>query len=113
LVCQCRQSGPRECKYVQLGKGGKVENEEKASRKLPQGALHTPNEFFDRSTTLHDLPPLPQVFENKLEQNSPFFREGYVGNLFIEGDEAQWKHINKGGGEFYPPPIKVSVQYIG
>ncbi|KAK3827763.1 MAG: coth protein-domain-containing protein [Benniella sp.] len=108
-----RVEGPLEYKYVQLGKGGKVENEEKASRKLPQGALHTPNEFFDRSTTLYDLPPLPQVFENKLEQNSPFFRGGYIGNLFIEGDEAQWKHINKGGEEFYPPPIKVSVQYIG
>ncbi|KAF9349294.1 hypothetical protein BGX34_001877 [Mortierella sp. NVP85] len=90
----------------------RVAKSKKASRKLPQGALHTPNEFFDRSTTLHDLPPLPQVFENKLEQNSPFFREGYIGNLFIEGDEAQWRHINKSGGEFYPPPIKVSIKDV-
>ncbi|KAG0245610.1 coth protein-domain-containing protein [Mortierella sp. GBAus27b] len=104
--------GPLEYKYVQLGKG-KVEREEKANRKLPQGAAHTPNEFFERSNTIHQLPPLPQVFENKLEQNSPFFRQGYIGNLFVEGDAAKWKNLNKGGEDFYPEPFKVNVQYIG
>ncbi|ORY89578.1 coth protein-domain-containing protein, partial [Lobosporangium transversale] len=100
-------------RYVHLSKDGKVKKQEKAARKLPDGALHTPNEFFDRKASIYNLPPLPQVFENKLEQNSPFFRQGYIGNLFVEGDPAQWKHLNKGGAEFYPEPIKVNVQYIG
>lgn len=105
--------GPVDYKYVQLGKGDKVEKTEKASRKLPKDARHTPNEFFDRSASIYSLPPLPQVFKNKLVQNSPFFREGYIGNLFVQGNEEQWKYINKGGGDFYPEPIKVNVQYIG
>ncbi|KAF9358587.1 hypothetical protein BGX26_001351 [Mortierella sp. AD094] len=101
-------NGPLEYKYVHIKQGDKVE--EKDTRKLPNGAAFTPNEFFGRTTTLCDLPPLPQVFENKLEQNSPFFRQGYIGNIFVEGDPAQWKVINKGGD---PKPIKVAVRYIG
>ncbi|KAF8928061.1 coth protein-domain-containing protein [Dissophora ornata] len=104
--------GPLEYKYVQL-KGGKVEKQEKEVRKLPEGAVHTPNEFFERTTTLNQLPPLPQVFENKFEQNSPFFREGYIANMFVEGDAAQIKYLNKGGESFHPEPIQVKVQYIG
>lgn len=106
-------NAPLTYKYVHLEKNGKVNKQEKVERKLPQGAIHTPNEFFDRSHSLHNLPPLPQVFENKLEQNSPFFREGFIGNMFVEGDPAKIKFLNKGGAEFHPEPIKVSVQYIG
>ncbi|KAG0077991.1 hypothetical protein BGZ90_006161 [Linnemannia elongata] len=104
---------PLSYKYVQLEKNGKVGKQEKEERKLPQGAVHTPNEFFDRSHTLHNLPPLPQVYDNKLEQNSPFFREGFIGNIFVEGDPAKIKYLNKGGSDFHPDPIKVEVQYIG
>lgn len=104
---------PLSYKYVQLEKSGKVGKQEKEERKLPQGAVHTPNEFFDRSHTLHNLPPLPQVYDNKLEQNSPFFREGFIGNIFVEGDPAKIKYLNKGGSDFHPDPIKVQVQYIG
>ncbi|KAF9115936.1 hypothetical protein BGW39_002883, partial [Mortierella sp. 14UC] len=106
-------NAPLTYKYVQLEKSGKVGKQEKAERKLPEGAVHTPNEFFDRSHTLHNLPPLPQVYENKLEQNSPFFREGYIGNIFVEGDPAKIKYLNKGGEDFRPDPIKANVQYIG
>ncbi|KAG0209640.1 hypothetical protein BGX28_010156 [Mortierella sp. GBA30] len=105
--------GPLVYKYVQLNKGGKVEKQEKIARKLPAYAVYTPNEFFDRSNTIHDLPRLPQVYENNLEQNSPFFREGYIGNVFVEGHPDQIKYINTGGGDFHPHPIKVKVQYIG
>src|SRR5690554_2694363 len=106
-------NGPLEYKYVQLAKGGKVGKQETTARKLPAGALHTPNEFFDRSQSVYDLPPLPQVYKNELQQNSPFFREGYIGNIFIEGNVVGIKHINKGGEDFYPDPIHVNVQYIG
>ncbi|KAK3847732.1 MAG: coth protein-domain-containing protein [Linnemannia gamsii] len=106
-------NAPLTYKYVQLEKNGKIGKQEEAERKLPEGAVHTPNEFFDRSHTLHDLPPLPQVYDNKLEQNSPFFREGYIGNIFVEGDPAKIKYLNKGGADFHPNPIKVKVQYIG
>ncbi|KAF9179922.1 hypothetical protein BGZ51_006555 [Haplosporangium sp. Z 767] len=105
--------GPLEYKYVQLVKGGEVGKQEKTTRKLPEGALHTPNEFFDRSQSVYDLPPLPQVYENELQQSSPFFREGYIGNIFVEGNAAKIKHINKGGEDFYPDPVHVNVQYIG
>ncbi|KAF9107047.1 hypothetical protein BGX29_007553 [Mortierella sp. GBA35] len=104
---------PLTYKYVQLEKSGKVGKQEEAERKVPEGAIHTPNEFFNRSHSLHNLPPLPQVYENKLKQNSPFFREGYIGNIFVEGDPAQIKYLNKGGESFHPDPIKVKVQYIG
>ncbi|KAF9151368.1 hypothetical protein BG015_006756 [Linnemannia schmuckeri] len=104
---------PLTYKYVQLEESGKVGKQEKEERELPRGAAHTPNEFFDRSHTLYNLPPLPQVYENKLEQNSPFFREGFIGNIFVEGDPAKIKHLNKGGADFHPDPIKVKVQYIG
>ncbi|KAG0281505.1 hypothetical protein BGZ95_002747 [Linnemannia exigua] len=106
-------NAPLTYKYVQLEKNGKVSKQEKADRNLPAGAVHTPNEFFDRSHTLHNLPPLPQVYDNKLEQNSPFFREGYIGNMFVEGDPAKIKYLNKGGADFHPNPIKVNIQYIG
>ncbi|KAG0375863.1 hypothetical protein BGX24_008567 [Mortierella sp. AD032] len=106
-------NAPLTYKYVQLEENGNIGKQEKAERKLPEGAIHTPNEFFDRSRTLHDLPPLPQVYDNKLEQNSPFFREGYIGNIFVEGDPAKIKYLNKGGADFHPNPIKVKVQYIG
>ncbi|KAF9111666.1 hypothetical protein BGX27_004607 [Mortierella sp. AM989] len=104
-------NGPLDYKYVHIKKGNKIE--EKDARKLPGGAAFTPNDFFDRSTTLYSLPPLPQVFENKLEQNSPFFREGYIGNIFLEGDEAKWKYMNKGGADADPNPFNVTVRYIG
>ncbi|KAF9323444.1 hypothetical protein BG006_001439 [Podila minutissima] len=81
-------NGPLEYKYVQLSAAGKTTDEEEAKRKLPAGAIHTPNEFFGRSQSIHTLPPLPQLYENKLEQNSPFFREGYVASIFVEGDAA-------------------------
>ncbi|KAI1321193.1 hypothetical protein EDD11_007759 [Mortierella claussenii] len=106
-------NGPLEYRYVQLGEGGNVEQKDRAVRKLPEGAAFTPNEFFDRTTTLAHLPPLPQVYENKLQQNSPFFREGFIANLFVEGDPEELKYVNTGGSSFYPDPIKVSVQYIG
>ncbi|KAF9086602.1 hypothetical protein BGX23_008688 [Mortierella sp. AD031] len=104
---------PLTYKYVQLEKSGRVGKQEGAERKIPEGAIHTSNELYDRSHSLHNLPPLPQVYENKLEQNSPFFREGYIGNIFVEGDPAQIKYLNKGGESFHPDPIKVKVQYIG
>ncbi|KAF8945483.1 hypothetical protein BGZ47_002547 [Haplosporangium gracile] len=105
--------GPLNYKYVQLEESGKVGKKEKEERKLPEGAIRTPNEFFDRLHTLHNLPPLPQVYDNKLEQNSPFFREGFIGNIFVEGDPAKIKYLNKGGEGFHPDPIKVDFQYIG
>ncbi|KAI7818706.1 coth protein-domain-containing protein [Gamsiella multidivaricata] len=106
-------NGPLEYQYVHLNKDGKVANQEKGARKLPAGAAHTPNEFFDRTTTLSSLPPLPQVYENKLQQNSPFFREGYIGTFFVEADQAQLNYLNKGGESFHPKPIKANIQYIG
>jgi hypothetical protein len=106
-------NAPLQYQYVRLGKGGKV-NKESKPRKLPVGAVHTPNDFFDRPDTIHNLPALPQVFENKLQQNSPFFREGYIGNLFLEGDPKAWKYIHSGGDKWWEPkPIKVKVHYIG
>lgn len=105
-------SAPLEYQYVRLSKG-KVIKEVKP-RKLPDGAVKTPNEFFDRPDTLHKLPQLPQVFENKLEQNSPFFREGYIGNLFIEGDAKAWSYIHSGGDKWWAPKaMNVQVQYVG
>ncbi|KAG0030603.1 hypothetical protein BGZ82_007368 [Podila clonocystis] len=104
---------PLEYQYVHVNKRGEVYKESKP-RKLPVGAVQTPNEFFDRPDTLHKLPPLPQVFENKLEQNSPFFREGYIGNLFVEGDPKAWSFINSGGDKWWDPkPINVKVHYVG
>ncbi|KAG9320336.1 hypothetical protein KVV02_004247 [Mortierella alpina] len=104
-------NGPLEYEYVHMKKAGQAK--EKAPRKLPAGAIHTPNEFFDRPHSIADLPPLPQVYESKMQQNSPFFREGYIGTLFIEGDEAAWKKINVGGVDNDPPAIKIKFQYIG
>ncbi|KAF9946941.1 hypothetical protein BGZ70_002946 [Mortierella alpina] len=106
-------NAPLSYKYVHMKKDGKVEGQEKGERKLPAGAAHTPNEYYNRIHTMHELPPLPQVYENPLVQNSPFFRPGYIGNLFIEGDAAMIKHIHTGGGDFHPKPIHVKVQYIG
>ena len=104
---------PLDYQYVRLDKGGKIDKESKP-RKLPAGAVRTPNDFFDRPYTLHNLPALPQVFENKLEQNSPFFREGYIGNLFVEGDQKAWSYINSGGAKWWDPkPLDVKVHYIG
>ncbi|KAG0084673.1 hypothetical protein BGZ93_001114 [Podila epicladia] len=104
---------PLEYQYVRLNKQGEVYKEAKP-RMLPVGAVRTPNDFFDRPDTLHKLPPLPQVFENKLEQNSPFFREGYIGNLFVEGDPKAWSFINSGGDKWWDPkPLNVKVQYVG
>ncbi|KAF9027363.1 hypothetical protein BGZ52_003750 [Haplosporangium bisporale] len=106
-------NAPLEYQYVRLNKQGEVFKESKP-RKLPVGAIRTPNDFFDRPDTLHRLPPLPQVFENKLEQNSPFFREGYIGNLFVEGDPKAWSFINSGGAKWWDPkPLVVKVQYVG
>ncbi|KAF9573481.1 hypothetical protein EC968_008457 [Mortierella alpina] len=106
-------NAPLSYKYVQMKKNGKVEDQEKGERKLPAGAAHTPNEFYDRIQTMHELPPLPQVYPNALVQNSPFFRPGYIGNIFIEGDEEEIKHINVGGSDAHPKPIHVNFQYIG
>ncbi|KAG0338663.1 hypothetical protein BG004_007135 [Podila humilis] len=105
--------GPLEYKYVQLDATGKTTEAEKKERKLPAGAIHTPNEFFGRTHTISTLPPLPQVYDNKLEQNSPFFREGFIGSIFVEGDAAKFNFINKGGESFHPDPYKVKVHYIG
>ncbi|KAF9429533.1 hypothetical protein BGZ94_010373 [Podila epigama] len=105
--------GPLNYKYVQLNAAGKTTETEKKERKLPAGAAHTPNEFFGRAQTISKLPPLPQVFDNRLEQNSPFFREGFVGNIFVEGDQAKFNFINKGGEDFHPNPFKVKIHYIG
>ncbi|KAF9182862.1 hypothetical protein BGZ51_004377 [Haplosporangium sp. Z 767] len=104
--------GPLEYQYVHLSKDGKA-TKEQGPRKLPAGAAYTPNDFFDRLDTISELPPLPQVFDNKLHQNSAFFREGYIGSLFIEGDQKAWKYINKGGVDWDPKPMKIQVQYIG
>ncbi|GJJ74817.1 spore coat protein H [Entomortierella parvispora] len=104
---------PLEYTFVKIDKAGKVEKKEKEPRKLPDGAAHTPNDFFDRPHTLHNLPPLPQVYGNRLQQNSPFFREGYIGNIFVEGDPAKIAYLNKGGDGFKPPDIKVNFHYIG
>ncbi|KAF9369608.1 hypothetical protein CPB97_003457 [Podila verticillata] len=97
-------------KYVQLNKAGKVTESEKSMRKLPAGAVYTPNEFFGRRQSVYPLPKLPQVFENKLEQNSPFFRDGFIGNLFLQGPEADWKKLNVVGSH---ENMKVNIQYIG
>jgi len=104
---------PLEYTFVQINTAGKVEKKEKEARKLPEGAIHTPNDFFERPHTLHTIPPLPQVYENKLQQNSPFFREGYIGNIFLEGDPAKFAYLNKGGGDYYPSDVKVNFHYIG
>ncbi|KAF9926636.1 hypothetical protein FBU30_003820 [Linnemannia zychae] len=106
-------NAPLQYQYVRLNKKGVVFKEVKL-RKLPADAVYTPNEFFDRPDTLYSLPALPQVFENKLEQNSPFFREGYIGNLFVEGDPKAWNHINSGGAKWWDPkPINVKIHYVG
>ncbi|KAG0080828.1 hypothetical protein BGZ92_000458 [Podila epicladia] len=105
--------GPLEYKYVQLSAAGKTTDEEETKRKLPAGAVHTPNEFFGRTQSINTLPPLPQLYDNKLEQNSPLFREGYIASIFVEGDAAKFNYINKGGAEFHPPPYKVKVRYVG
>ncbi|KAG0321092.1 hypothetical protein BGZ97_012164, partial [Linnemannia gamsii] len=97
-------------KYVQLNKAGKVTKSEKSMRKLPAGSVHTPNEFFGRRQSVYPIPTLPQVFENKLEQNSPFFRDGFIGNLFIECPEADWKKLNVVGSYDH---IKAKIRYIG
>ncbi|KAF9373352.1 hypothetical protein CPC16_001889 [Podila verticillata] len=97
-------------KYVQLNKAGKVTESEKNMRKLPAGSVQTPNEFFGRRQSVYPIPKLPQVFENKLEQNSPFFRDGFIGNLFIESPEADWKKLNVVGSQ---EVIKVKIRYIG
>ncbi|KAG0262514.1 hypothetical protein BG011_010097 [Mortierella polycephala] len=104
--------GPLEYQYVHLNKGGKVVKEQ-GTRKLPADAVHTPNDFFDRFDTISELPPLPQVFDNNMHQNSAFFRDGYIGSLFVEGDQKAWKYTNKGGVDWDPKPMKVQVQYIG
>ncbi|KFH63033.1 hypothetical protein MVEG_11070 [Podila verticillata NRRL 6337] len=98
-------------KYVQLDKAGKVTESEKTMRKLPAGSVHTPNEFFGRRQSIYPIPTLPQVFENKLEQNSPFFRDGFIGNLFIQCPEADWKKMNVVGS--YEQVKKARIQYIG
>lgn len=104
---------PLQYQYVRLNKQGVVYKESNP-RKLPVGAVKTPNDFFDRPDTLHTLPPLPQAFENKLEQNSPFFREGYIGNLFLEGDQKAWNFIHTGGDKWWDPkPLNVKVHYVG
>ncbi|KAG0027789.1 hypothetical protein BGZ81_005282 [Podila clonocystis] len=100
--------GPLEYKYVQLSAAGKTTEEGKAKRQLPAGAIHTPNEFFGRTQTIRTLPPLPQLYENKLEQNSPFFREGFIGSIFVEGDAEKFDYINKGGALFHPNPYKIN-----
>lgn len=97
-------------KYVQLNKAGKVTESEKTMRKLPAGSVHTPNEFFGRRQSVYPIPTLPQVFENKLEQNSPFFRDGFIGNLFIQCPEADWKKLNVVGSYDH---IKAKIQFIG
>lgn len=97
-------------KYVQLNKAGKVTESENSMRKLPAGAVHTPNEFFGRRQSIYPIPTLPQVYENKLEQNSPFFRDGFVGNLFIQCPEADWKKLNVVGSY---DKIKAKIQFIG
>ncbi|KAF9578143.1 hypothetical protein BGW38_006214 [Lunasporangiospora selenospora] len=89
--------GPFEYRYVRLDGTGKIDQQEKVARKFPSGAAFTPNEFFERSHTIHELPSLPQVYENKLEQDSPFFREGFIGSIFIEGEQSQINYLNKGG----------------
>ncbi|KAG0043371.1 hypothetical protein BGZ83_011475 [Gryganskiella cystojenkinii] len=104
---------PLEYTFVQIDKAGKVEKMEKGARKLPTGAQHTPNDFFDRPNTLSNLPPLPQVYENKLRQDSPFFREGYIGNIFVEGDPAKIEYINKKSNDLHPNDVKVNFHYIG
>ncbi|KAF9437859.1 hypothetical protein BGZ76_010875 [Entomortierella beljakovae] len=101
-------NAPVSYKYVHI-KNNKNE-EETRPRQLSEGAAHTPNDFFGRET-IHSLPPLPQAFESNLEQNSPFFREGYIGTIFVEGDQDKWKYLNKGGND--PNPYNVTVRYIG
>ncbi|KAF9975732.1 hypothetical protein BGZ73_000534 [Actinomortierella ambigua] len=101
---------PLTYKYVQLDGDGKVTGSEKAMRKLPAGAVQTPNDFFGRRQSVYPIPPLPQVYDNKLEQNSPFFREGFISNLFIYSSEADFKKLNKVGGH---EDIKVKIRYIG
>ncbi|KAF9380213.1 hypothetical protein CPB97_008509 [Podila verticillata] len=97
-------------KYVQLNKAGKVTESEQTMRELPAGSVHTPNEFFGRRQSVYPIPTLPQVFENKLEQNSPVFRDGFIGNLFIQSPEADWKKLNVVGSH---DAIKVKIRYIG
>ncbi|KAF9975660.1 hypothetical protein BGZ73_000616 [Actinomortierella ambigua] len=104
---------PVTYKYVQLDKAGKVVAQDKAEHRLPAGATRTPNDFFGRKATMYNLPELPQVYENTLQQNSPFFRDGYIGSIFIHGNEADWKKLNIAGAESFPDPIKVRLQYIG
>ncbi|KAG0223772.1 hypothetical protein BGW41_005362 [Actinomortierella wolfii] len=104
---------PLAYKYVHLDKAGKVIGQDKAIRKLPAGATQTPNEYFGRKASIYNIPELPQAFENHLEQNSPFFRDGYIGNLFIQGNEADWKKLNVAGSDSFPDAIKVRVQYVG
>ncbi|GJJ74938.1 spore coat protein H [Entomortierella parvispora] len=106
-------NAPLEYQYVRLNNKGVAGKEAKA-RKLPSGAVKTPNEYFDRPNTIHTLPPLPQVYENKWTRNSPLFREGYIGNLLIEGDPKQWKYLHSGGKKWWnPKPVKVKIHYIG
>ncbi|KAG0357394.1 hypothetical protein BG005_003592 [Podila minutissima] len=97
-------------KYVQLNKAGKITESEKTMRKLPAGSVHTPNEFFGRRQSIYKIPTLPQVFENKLVQSSPFFREGLISNLFIQGPEDDWRKLNVVGSHV---DIKAKIQYIG
>ncbi|KAF9163656.1 hypothetical protein DFQ26_002277 [Actinomortierella ambigua] len=103
-------NAPVAYKYVHLNEDDKVDDTEKTMRKLPANAIQTPNEFFGRRQSLYSIPPLPQVYDNKLVQNSPFFREGYISNLFIHSSEADFKKLNKVGGH---DNIKVKVQYVG
>ena len=106
-------NAPLVYQYVRLDKKGDAAKESKP-RKLPQGAVKTPNEDFERPNTLHDLPVLPQVYDSKWSRNSAFFREGYIGNLFLEGDQKAWNNIHTGGMKWWnPKPVDVKVQFIG
>lgn len=104
---------PLEYTLVRLDASGKVEKKETEVRQLPEGASRTPNDFFDRPNTLHTLPPLPQVYENKVQQNSPFFREGYIGNLFVEGNPAKIKYIKLEEQNSTQTPLKSKFSTLG
>ncbi|KAG0302142.1 hypothetical protein BGZ97_002479, partial [Linnemannia gamsii] len=76
-------------RYVELNKKGTKVMSEKFQRSLENaGTTATPNEFFDRKTTITKLPTVNQVYKDIRPKPSKAFDDSQIATIHLTVDQA-------------------------
>ncbi|KAF9986967.1 hypothetical protein BGZ75_001204 [Mortierella antarctica] len=101
-----------EYSYVELNAAGAAVKTEAFKRKLadPAATTTTPNEFFERQTTVWDLPRVPYTYLATYPSNTKAFRPDQIATIHVTAPVALMTALF--ANPMDAPPGKADIRFI-